>query len=162
MRLGARPTSGKVSMQRMVAIGTICLWIGTASVGRGDDASKPFGLKKREKWTTSRVVGTPEPPPPYTAQRIYPQLTFKNPVCLAQEPGTDRILVAELDGKIFAFSKNKPIPESKQLFLETKRQIYAFSFHPQYEKNGHVFVFSPRDPNDKSKDNKCRVSRFKT
>src|SRR2546430_4884288 len=56
------------------------------------------------------------------------------PVFIAQEPGTDRILIAELGGKIFAFSKTKPTPESKQLFLETKRQIYAFSFHPRSEE----------------------------
>ena len=136
--------------------------IGAASAGRTDDASKPFGLKKREPWTTSRVVGTPEPPPPYTVKRVYPQLTFTNPVFIAQEPGSDRILVAELGGKIFAFSKNQPTPASKRLFLETKRQIYAFSFHPEYEKNGQVFVFSPDDPNDKSEGKKSRVSRFQT
>ena len=136
--------------------------IGAASPGRTDDASKPFGLKKREPWTTSRVVGTPEPPPPCTVKRVYPQLTFTNPVFIAQEPGSDRILVAELGGKIFAFSKNQPTPASKQLFLETKRQIYAFSFHPKYEKNGQVFVFSPDDPNDKSEGKKSRVSRFQT
>jgi uncharacterized repeat protein (TIGR03806 family) len=140
----------------------LAVLIGSATAAYGDDASKPFGLKKREPWTTSRVVGTPEPPPPYMAKRVYPKLTFKEPVFITQEPGTDRILVAELGGKIFAFPKNNPTPESKQLFLEMKRQIYAFSFHPQYEKNGYVFVFSPDDPNDKSKEKLSRVSRFQT
>ncbi len=119
----------------------------TSSVVFSDDNLTPFGLETRKPWTTSHVVGTPEPPPPYTVERIYPQLTFDKPVFVAQEPGTDRIFVAELDGKIVAFSKNDPTPESKQLFLDTKRQIYAFSFHPQYETNGQVFVFSPTGPN---------------
>lgn len=128
---------------------------------RGDE--KPYGLTKREPWTTSRVVGTPEPPPPYTVQRVYPELKFKNPVYIAQEPGTDRIMVAELDGKIYAFSKSNPAPDSKELFLETKRQIYSFSFHPNYSENGEIFVFSPVEIGSsvKPEDQLSRVSRFR-
>ena len=83
-------------MHRLVEFWTlfVATWVCTASVGQADDATKPFGLKTRTPWTTSRVVGTPDPPPPYTVQRAYPQLTFKNPVFIAQEPGTDRIFVA--------------------------------------------------------------------
>ncbi len=132
----------------------------TESDVSADDASPPFGLKTRTLWTTSRVVGTPEPPPPYTVKRAFPRLTFKNPLYIAQEPGTDRMLVAELSGKIYAFSKNNPDPDSLELFLDFGRDIYSFSFHPQYEKNGYLFVFSPRDPKNKSKDQKSRVSRF--
>ena len=151
-------------MQRLLEILALCFAVlgGIPSGGLGADESKPFGLKKREPWATSRVVGTPEPPPPYTVRRAYPQLKFKNPVFIAQEPETDRLFVAELAGKIFSFSKTNPTPESKQLFLDTKRQIYAFSFHSKYQENGHVFVFSPNDPNDKSKEKQSRVSRFQT
>jgi uncharacterized repeat protein (TIGR03806 family) len=130
------------------------------SDGRTDDASRPFGLKTRIPWTTSRVVGTPDPPPPYTVQRAFPRLTFKNPVFIAQEPGTDRIFVGELSGKIYAFSKSNPNPDAMKLFLDIERQMYAFSFHPKYEQNGHLFVFSPNDPEDKSEVKKSRVSRF--
>ncbi|MFN0195575.1 MAG: PQQ-dependent sugar dehydrogenase [Planctomycetaceae bacterium] len=146
-----------------VLIGAASVAVGDEAAKEGDgDASKPFGLQKRMPWTTSRIVGSPEPPPPYTVERIYPALTFKNPVFIAQEPGTDRILVAELDGNIFAFSKTNPVAESKVLFLEAKRQLYSFSFHPRYEENGEIFVFSPSDPNDKSEEKLSRVSRFAT
>ncbi len=154
----------------LLRISSLVLMVCAASVAVGDDtakeedndASKPFGLQKRMPWTTSRIVGSPEPPPPYTVERIYPALTFKNPVFIAHEPGTDRILVAELDGNIYAFSKTDPVAESKTLFLETKRQLYSFSFHPKYEENGQIFVFSPSDPNDKSEEKFSRVSRFTT
>ena len=58
----------------------------------------------------------------------------------------------------------RPDDASRQLFLDTKRQIYAFSFHPRYEENGQIFVFSPTDPEDKreEKDRRSRVSRFRT
>ncbi|MCH7990050.1 MAG: PQQ-dependent sugar dehydrogenase, partial [Planctomycetes bacterium] len=130
------------------------------SDGRADDTTSPFGLKERIPWTTSRVVGTPDPPPPYTVKRAFPLLTFKNPLYIAQEPGTDRIFVGELSGKIYAFSKSNPDPDAMELFLDIGREMYSFSFHPKYEENGYLFVFSPRDPKDKSEDKKSRVSRF--
>jgi uncharacterized repeat protein (TIGR03806 family) len=128
----------------------------------GDEVSRPYGIAKREPWTTSRVIGTPEPPPPYTVQRIYPQLTFKNPVFVAQEPGTERMLVAELEGKIIAFPKHDPTPEATQVFLEIERQIYAFAFHPEYETNGLIVVFSPVKSGVKAEEQLSRVSRFET
>ncbi|MBX3436869.1 MAG: PQQ-dependent sugar dehydrogenase [Planctomycetaceae bacterium] len=141
------------------AIGVV-LWVSAAGGLIGDESAAPFGLEKREPWTTSRLVGTPEPPPPYTVERIYPELTFKNPVFIAQEPGTNRIVVAELDGKIVAFPKDNATPEAVQVLLETGRQIYAFSFHPDYETNGQIFVFSPTEPGVKGEDQMSRVSRF--
>lgn len=128
-----------------------------------EEPQKPFGIEKRVPWTTSRVVGTPEPPPDYTVQRAFPKVKFDSPVFIAQEPGTDRFLVAELSGKIYAFTEKTPDDASRELFLDTKRQIYAFSFHPNYEKNGQIFVFSPTDPEDKrpEKDKTSRVSRYR-
>ncbi|MFO0917264.1 MAG: PQQ-dependent sugar dehydrogenase [Planctomycetaceae bacterium] len=150
-------------MQRGALIPIFLFVWGWASVpSRADDAALPYGLTKRDPWTTSKVVGTPEPPPPYQVERIYPELKFQSPVFIAQEPGSDRILVAELSGKIFAFSKTNPTADSKQLVLETKREIYAFSFHPRYEQNGQLFVFSPSDPKDPSPKKLSRVSRFRT
>ncbi|MEO2032287.1 MAG: PQQ-dependent sugar dehydrogenase [Planctomycetaceae bacterium] len=118
-----------------------------------DDSSKqteedtqPFGLTARLPWTTSRVVGTPEPPPPYSVQRAFPNLKFENPVCIAQEPGTDRFMVGENSGRIYAFTKDTPDTESRELFLDIGRSLYAFSFHPDYEHNGYVFTHSPNGP----------------
>ena len=33
--------------------------------------TKPFGLDKRIPWTTSRVVGSPNPPLPYRVRRVF-------------------------------------------------------------------------------------------
>ena len=131
--------------------------------------SKPFGLERRQPWTTSRVAGTPDPPPPYTVERAFENLEFKNPVYIAQEPGTDRFLVGELSGKIYAFTKETPNTDSRELFLDIGRDLYSFSFHPEYEKNGYVFTFSPKDPKEEDdpkegeeeKERKSRVSRYR-
>src|SRR5438046_1499861 len=63
----------------------------------GDEASapanKPFGLARRIPWTTSRVVGSPDPPPPYRVRRAFPDLKVINPIALAHEPGTENLLL---------------------------------------------------------------------
>src|SRR5438093_210081 len=44
---------------------------------------KKFGLEKRVPWTTSKVIGSPEPPPPYTTEPAFPALPkFEEPLDL--------------------------------------------------------------------------------
>ena len=59
---------------------------------------KPFGLEKRVPWTTSNMVGYPEPPPPYRPERVFPKLSFSEPLDLAAQPGGKRLWVAERRG----------------------------------------------------------------
>ena len=49
-------------------------------------------------FTTSRVVGSPEPPLPYSWQRRYPNLKLNFPVAIAHQPGSDRIWTVTVDG----------------------------------------------------------------
>ena len=82
-----------------------------AKAAHGDDKAppaRPFGLTKRVPWTTSRIAGSPEPPPPYRLERVFPRIKFQGPVCIAQEPDTNRLLVGENNGKIYSFSIDDP------------------------------------------------------
>src|SRR5262249_4033867 len=123
-----------------------CLFLST-DAARGEDKAqppsvKPFGLAKRVPWTTSRLVGSPDPPAPHRLKRVFPRLKYQSPVCIAQEPDTNRLFVGENNGKIFSFPIDDPNAEKPELFLDLKRSLYAFSFHPNYKQNGEVFVFS--------------------
>ncbi len=123
-------------------------------------AEKPFGLDERIPWTTSRLIGTPDPPPPYRLTRAFPQVSFKGPVFIALDPLSDRLLVAEYEGRIYSFLPNDPTGR-KDLFLDMGRGISAFSFHPNYKENGYVFVFSHADMKLGSRvGQKSRVSRY--
>ena len=132
-----------------------------------DGGDAPYGLAERVFWTTSRVVGSPEPPTQYRLRRVFPQHTFENPIFIAQDPNSERLLVAEYLGRIYSFHGNDPAA-GKDLFLDWNRRISAFSFHPRYRENGQVFVFSPTDPKlEDQKDEEgnrvkqlSRVSRF--
>jgi uncharacterized repeat protein (TIGR03806 family) len=128
--------------------------------GSAAPAEEPFGLNQRTQWTTSRLIGSPDPPPPYRLTRVFPQISFKGPVFIAQDPMSDRLFVAEYEGRIYSFLPSDPSGK-KDLFLDMGRGISAFSFHPRYKENGYVFVFSHADPKLPSrKTQKSRVSRY--
>ena len=70
---------------------------------------------EREGWTTSRVIGSPDEPKPFSVQRVYPNLQFKQPVKLTAVPGTNKNL--EVTGKLFAFD-NDPACEKAELVVD--------------------------------------------
>src|SRR6266540_3620797 len=58
----------------------------------------------RVPWTTSRVVGSPDPPPPFKVVRAFPNLKFEKPLLLARCPGSDRLFVGEQAGVLYSFA----------------------------------------------------------
>ena len=110
----------------------------------GPSAKASHGLP-RPPWTTSRIKGSPEPPPPYRIERAFPQLAFENPVCLIAGPSGDRLFVAELEGRIFSFSPNESNAKADVCFdakqsLPGFRRLYGLAFHPKFRENREVFV----------------------
>ena len=59
----------------------------------------------------SRITGSPEPPRPYVTERVFPSLVFDQPVELVAIPGTNRLAVLEVAGKIYSF-ENRPEAET--------------------------------------------------
>jgi uncharacterized repeat protein (TIGR03806 family) len=163
--------NGESALNRLLATATsvtrqtsafliLCLFC--VDPGRSHADEKPFGIDKRVAWSTSRMVGTPEPPSPYVLERVFPQLKFKNPVELLPVPGTDRMLVVEVDGRILSFSQSGN-PAEADVALDLRKSIegatksYGFVFHPDFKNNRHCFISyitKPGDPNGTS------VSRF--
>ncbi|HUY33092.1 MAG TPA: PQQ-dependent sugar dehydrogenase [Pirellulales bacterium] len=119
-------------------------------------AEPPYGLPVRTLWTTSRVVGSPDPPPPYCVQRAFPKLKFDQPLYLANEPDTDRIIVTQRDGKILAFINDQETAET-ELLLDCGREVYSLTFHPRYAENGYLFVLGNSAKAEKPTD---RLSRY--
>ena len=131
---------------------------------------KPFGLDKRVPWTTSKIIGSPEPPPPYQTERVFAKLRFEEPLDLTFAPGTNRLFVAERWGKIYSFV-NKPDVAKADLALEftgfkdskgqpAKQVIYAFTIHPKFKDNGYLFVTWIPNPEVEGLPRGSRVSRF--
>jgi uncharacterized repeat protein (TIGR03806 family) len=114
----------------VVAMAIISVAASRVDAGDGDAA-------QRISFSTGRVVGSPEPPPPYRLTRAFPDQTFKNPVHVVREPDSDRILVLELGGKIWAVEGSK-----RELFLDLPGELYGMTFHPEYARNGFVYIFN--------------------
>lgn len=122
--------------------------------------------RARVPWTTSKIVGTPEPPAPYRTQQVFPKLKFNEPLAMARAPGSNRLLVVERRGKLYTF-QNSPTVEKADLLLDMgllpdagkSTATYGAAFHPQFQKNGFVFVtyvLDDKEPQPKG----SRLSRF--
>ncbi|MBX3444796.1 MAG: PQQ-dependent sugar dehydrogenase [Planctomyces sp.] len=130
---------------------------------------------RREPWTTSRVVGSPEPLPEYRAPRLFPDVAFDHPVALEMPPGDDRWWVAEQGGRVFAID-----PEGRgraRLALDLREALaqrdlpeprrfdalYGLAFHPKFAENRECFLaytVVSGAPGEHLVDG-TRVSRFK-
>ncbi|MCI0641594.1 MAG: PQQ-dependent sugar dehydrogenase [Gemmataceae bacterium] len=154
---------------------TSLLVLGGWSLTAGGDGKKPLrkqsGLEKRVPWTTSKMVGFPEPPPPYTTEPAFPKLPkFEEPLDMTYAPGTNRLFIAERWGKIYSFVNIKNVDKAN-LALEFKgakdskgqpmRQvIYAIAFHPKFKDNGYMYVTWVPNPEKEGLPRGTRVSRF--
>src|SRR5689334_5024606 len=92
-----------------------------------------------KNWTTSKITGSPQPPSPFVTERIFPSLSFAEPCELVAVPGTNRLLVIEVKGKLYTF-ENKPDDENLQpeLFADVTQldptffRVYGIAFHPKF------------------------------
>ncbi len=66
-----------------------------------------FGIDKRTPWTTSKFVGSPEPPLPYVVERAFEHLNFTTPDEMQIVPGSNRLAVCEVKGKVL---RSKIVP----------------------------------------------------
>lgn len=125
-----------------IAVGTQEL---AAQVQSAQKPHRPYGIEKRELWTTSKVVGSPEPPDPYRTEVAFPALKFFEPLEMRSMPGSNRLAVAERTGKLFTFA-NRADVATADLMLDVGRTVYGFAFHPKFAENGQLFVASVLDP----------------
>ncbi len=128
----------------------------------------------RLPWTTSRVKGSPEPPPPFKVVRAFPNLKFQRPLLMARPPGSDRLFVGEQDGILYSFVDR---PDARaELFCDLRKEIrtlhllpdakevesvYGLAFHPDFAKNRQCFVcYTLRGKKSGHLADGSRVSRF--
>ena len=118
--------------------------------------ARPVGMDKRVPWTSSRIKGSPEPPPPFRSEVAFPKLKFFEPLDLACVPGKNRLAVGTRPGKIYSFV-NDPATEKADLLLDVKQPIYALTFHPRFARNGYLYVTCIAED---GKPNGTRVIRY--
>ena len=126
-------------------------------------ATGGFAAPAREPWSSNRVTGSPNPPAPYTVERLHSAQNFQNPVDLAFMPRSTRLLVAEQGGKIWSFdTRSNSAARALAIDLRQHHQpfdsILGFTFHPGFATNHFIFI-NYNEPGGRT--NGAHVSRFK-
>jgi len=104
-------------------------------------------IEKREPWTASRIVGSPDPPSPYIIEPVFPKLKeFREPLEFVAMPGSDRFLIIEHEHNIFSIP-NDPACRTPDLFADMQKvnpgtkEVYSLAFHPGFQTNRFVYVW---------------------
>src|SRR5262245_22454323 len=101
-----------------VLVGVFVSAAGVATLGGTPGAKEN---KARPAWTTSRVVGSPDPPLPYRSKRVFPNLKFRDGVHIESSPVGDRLFVVEQGGKIVSFVPSQTVKKT-DLVLDLPRE----------------------------------------
>jgi glucose/arabinose dehydrogenase len=133
-------------------------------VGPDARGGRPFGIERRIPLTTSRVLGSPDPPPPYRARRVYPKLTLTYPVTVVAEPGSDRLIAIVQDepggtSRILRF-RDRPDVDSVEQLMVLDRTAYDILFHPRFAETGHFYVSSKGPLSVERPGRKMQVARY--
>ncbi|MFO0191419.1 MAG: PQQ-dependent sugar dehydrogenase [Planctomycetia bacterium] len=117
-------------------------------IGPAAAATKPFGIPKIVPVTTSKVVGSPEPPLPYTVERALPKAIMSGPITVAHQPGSDRLLYvtepsAYQPSTVMRMRDDASVYDPEVLIPADDMTVhYAITFHPQFAENGFVYIGS--------------------
>src|SRR5579864_4154495 len=98
---------GRVSLAAsafpLMLAGFLVAWFAPLAAQSPPSTQSGAAKTARVPWTTSRVVGSPDPPPPFKVVRAFPNLKFEHPLLMARCPGSDRLIVGEQAGVLYSF-----------------------------------------------------------
>ena len=133
-------------------------------VAKDQKAVAPRGIEKFVPVTTSRVVGSPEPPLPYRTQRVYARQKTVLPMFVIHQPGSDRLLVITQDGATSntTLRRMKDDPEATEYekLLDDGTSAYSIEFHPKFLENGYIYVGNNSESAGKGSPKHCRITRY--
>jgi uncharacterized repeat protein (TIGR03806 family) len=135
----------------------------------GPDArtsAHPVGLESRPELTTSRVVGFPDPPPPYRPARVLSGYRPGYPIQTQVIPGSTQMLLITQPRSYGPTTvwrvPTDPAPTEKDAvrLFDTPFEGTAtdLTFHPKFRENGYVYV--GWNGGAKGAKKKCFVTRY--
>ncbi len=120
-------------------------FVGPRRVGVNDDPTLQR-LKEAVGTAPSRVVGSPEPPPPYRVTRTMPKLKPSFPIFMENEPGGRRLWFIDQKWSYGPARLCRTTDEPASGDFETLVDFpeggvaYSLAFHPRFAENGFVYV----------------------
>jgi glucose/arabinose dehydrogenase len=136
-------------------------------LGMESNPRQPLGIRERVPLTTSTVVGSPDPPPPYRPVRAFAKLKLNWPMAIDPIPGTDELLLivqqwSSGPGSIVRIPDSADV-EAGATVLEIPRGgvAYGLCFHPRFAENGYLYVgWNGRLTADDKEPKKTIVTRY--
>ncbi|MBC8290077.1 MAG: PQQ-dependent sugar dehydrogenase, partial [Planctomycetes bacterium] len=141
----------------------VCVLSGLAVSASAQD-SPEFGIEKLVPLTTSRVVGSPEPPLPFRPKQVLPNIKVDWLILVIREPGSERLLfIHENRGKKTTYRLCRTVDDGSsgkfEVLLDSSDTNYSVCFHPDYEQNGYLYVGGGgRQTGEEPK--RCHITRY--
>jgi uncharacterized repeat protein (TIGR03806 family) len=145
------------------------LAIAIASLALAADAApmvpeRPYGIEALPPLTTSRVIGSPDPPLPYRARREFSALKVSQPLTVVRQPESSLLisLLHDASGgpsRLIRF-KDDPGVEAYETLLLTDSAAYDLAFHPDFKNNGYLYLGNNGETAGKGSAKATRVTRY--
>jgi uncharacterized repeat protein (TIGR03806 family) len=124
----------------------------------------PYGIERRIPLTTSRVIGSPDPPLPYRVRRVFPKLRLDFPVAVVRQPGSERLLLITQPAPYAPTTTLRTTDDGTsgqtEKLLAYDGVAYDITFHPDFKNNGYVYIGMNGPSSGPSKSKKTRVLRY--
>jgi glucose/arabinose dehydrogenase/mono/diheme cytochrome c family protein len=124
------------------------------------------GVAQRAPWETSRLIGSPDGPLPYTTVPAFPELKLKGPITIVNEPGRDGFLLIETSGyspvRTSRLSRlaNNPAAKEMQTLLDFDELVFDVCFHPKFAENGYLYLGVNARTGEGKEDFSDRILRY--
>ena len=102
----------------------------------------PEQVQKIRGYGGSRIVGTPEPPPPFTVEPAMPEFRVDRMITFQFEPDTGRILYVDQPkgAKNARLMRYDPKTGEREILLDPPEVIYDLELHPNYPEDRRIFL----------------------
>lgn len=129
-----------------------------------EQAQIPDRLKTFGAADTSKLAGSPDPPPPFSVEPAFPDLEpISELITFEFEPDTGKILyVDRKPGKQESrLRRFDPETGEAETIFENLDTFYDLEFHPDFAQNGYLFVGNNGPSDVPRPERHSRVTRFK-
>jgi uncharacterized repeat protein (TIGR03806 family) len=131
-----------------VRFAAVCtaLWQDASALAAARSIQTKRGLPSQAFVTTSKVVGSPDPPLPYRPIRAFPNLKLSFPIALDRIPNSNQLLGIVQDKSYGPAAilriADDPAVEKAELLLTIPNNgtAYGIAFHPRFADNGYLYV----------------------
>lgn len=132
-------------------------------VGPQQRADLPPGMRRPIAIANHRVAGSPDPPTPFVVRRALPNLKISWPIFVANEPGSRRLIFIDQNRSYgpsrICRTTDDPASGEYETLLKLNDTSYSLAFHPNFEKNGFIYVGGNGAPEGGGK-KQSRITRY--